>query len=150
MSQNRVKKFKSSIQRLKTKVTNKCRKFQEDKEAWASFQRGYKMSVLYLFIVRPVQAIDTLDELLERARNLQNITDTTPAEAVGKLGALRNWFQKLNLPAIRECIPTLGMGKLVGCSPYYLVGFLVAVFGYKYFKYLRYQRDLEDFSVFYF
>ena len=89
----RFSKIKLSMRRLKRKLKSRCQKFREDKKAWASFRRGgYRMSVLYLLIVRPVQLIDTLNELLERAQNLQNITDTTPTEAVGKLTALKNWF----------------------------------------------------------
>ena len=87
-----VSKIKSTMRRLNRRLKKKYQKFRQDKRAWASFQKGYKMSVLYLLIVRPVQAIDTLEQLLEKARELQNSTDTTPAKAVGRLAALKNWF----------------------------------------------------------
>ena len=131
----RVSKIKSSIHRLRTKVRNKYHRLREDERAWKSFQKGYRIGLLYFLVIRPAQAIDTLDELLERA--LQNVTDTTPAKAVGKLTAVKNWLQKLNLSDFSQCFTTFGLAKLAGCSPYYVMGFISALLTYKVYKHWK-------------
>ena len=141
----RVTKIKSNIRRLNRKLKTQYRKFRQDERAWKSFQTGYRLGILYVFLVKPAQAIDTLDQLLERAKELQNITDATPAEAVGKIAAVRNWLQNLNLSALRQCFTTFGISKLVGCSPCYVMGFVSALLSYKLYKYWKLKQDLDDY-----
>ena len=146
----RVSKVRSSIPRLNGRLKKKYQKFKEDKKALKSFQTGYKLSILYLLVVRPAQAVDTFEQFLEKAQELQQVfNETTPVEAVGKLAALKNWLQKLNLSDFRQCFTTLGMGQLIGCSLYYLLSFVSAVLSYKLFKYWKLKQDLDDYTLIY-
>ena len=111
------------------------------------------MGLFYLLIVRPAYAIDTLDELLERARQLQNITEANnPAEAVGKIAAVRKWLQNLNLADLRQCYTMFGIAgisKAFGCTPYYAIGFVTAILSYKLYKYWKLKQDLDDYVPIY-
>ena len=135
-----VGKIKSSIRRLNGRLKSRYRKFRQDERAWKSFQKGYRLRLLYLLVLRPAHAIDSYKEFLTKVLN-----ETTPIETVGKLTAVKNWLQKLNLPATRECFTTFGISKLVGCTPYYAVGFLFALATVKFYHYWKLKQDLDDY-----
>ena len=144
----RAGKIRSKVRRVKKKLKSRWQKFKANKAAWKSFEKGYRLGILYRLVLRPVHAIDTLDEILERAQ--QNVTDLTPVEAIGKFSALRNWFQRLNPSDFRQCMTTLGMGgmtKIIGCTPYYVIGFVSALLTYKLFKYWRFKRELDHYIL---
>ena len=150
---NRFGKVKGKAQQLRSAIKNRYTRLRNDERALKAFGRGYTIAIVYLSLLSPVHAVDKFDELLDKA--LQNITDhtldelveelfqkfmnqtltnQTPAETVGRLAALKNWFQKLNLSDFRQCFTAFGLSQLVGCSPYYIMGFVSGLLTYKLYK----------------
>ena len=140
----RVGKVTSRIRRLNGKLRKKYQKFKADEKALKAFQRGFRLGLLYVLILRPVQAIDSFEEFLERVLN-----ETTPVETVGKLTVVKNWLQKLNLSDFRQCFTTFGLSKLVGCTPYYTIGFMCALLTFKFYKYWKLKDELDDYVPIY-
>ena len=94
--------------------------------------------------MKPAQAIDSYEKFLAKILN-----KTTPVETVKKLTAVKNWLQKLNLADLRQCYTIFGIGgisKVIGCMPYYALGFVTAILSYKLYKYWKLKDELIMFQ----